>query len=211
MFIESPSFPSCPSFGYSSEPMYSVTAIKTAGGHEVRNRNWSRPLHRYNCTVGPRKEEDVAELLEMWHAIGGTFTGFRFKDYVDFKSCRTHLDPTPLDQPLVFVVGLTYQLTKHYTFGALLQVREIVKPIQGTIRVADNGVEKTEGSQWTLDYTNGEVTINFAPVGELTWGGEFEVPCRFASEFPAEILDKKIQSGAFGIEELRAVDDEIVT
>ena len=83
MFVESPSFPSCPSFGYSSEPMYSVTAIKTAGGHEVRNRNWSRPLHRYNCTVGPRKDEDIAELLEMWHAVGGGESGWATPDPVD--------------------------------------------------------------------------------------------------------------------------------
>lgn len=213
MFLEDPRFPACPSFGYTSSPMYSVTPTKTAGGHEVRNRNWERPLHQFNCTVGPRTEADIAELLEMWHALGGIFIGFRFKDWVDFKSCRIHQTPTPLDQPLVIdsETAGTYQLVKRYEFGAATQDREIVKPVAGTIRIADNGIEKTEGVDWDLDSTTGIVTLNFSPIGSLTWGGEFDVPCRFASEFPVEILNKQIQSVTFVMEELRATDDEILT
>jgi uncharacterized protein (TIGR02217 family) len=146
----------------------------------------------------------------MWHALGGTFAGFRFKDYVDFKSCAVNLEVDDTDAPLVFVAGSVYQLVKRYQFGALIQDREITKPVQGTILLADASTPKTEGSDWTLDYITGEVTINFSP-SLLTWGGEFDVPCRFASEFPVQILDKQIQSVAFVIEELRTGNEEVLT
>ena len=206
MFLESPVFPQCPSFGYTSEPMYSVTAIERASGTETRNRNWQYPLHRFNCTVGPRGEEDVAELLEFWHAVGGTAYGFRFRDGVDHKTCRIHTIVSSLDAPLEVVSDDSpdsYQLFKRYVFGARVQLRPIYKPVTGTVLLADEGVLKTEGADYTIDYSTGRVAILFPPEGTLTWGGEFDVPVRFDSEFPVELMDKRIQSASFLLRELR--------
>jgi uncharacterized protein (TIGR02217 family) len=206
MFLESPPFPKCPSFGFVSEPMYSVTIIERSSGIESRNRNWNYPLHRYSATVGPRAEEDIAELLEFWHAIGGTAYGFRFNDGVDNRSCRLYETITPTDQPLVIDAThspTAYQLTKRYTYGARSQDRPIFKPIADTIRVADGGVEKIETVDWTLDTTTGLVTLLFTPAGALTWGGEFDVPVRFDSEFPVELVDRRIQSVSFVLKEQR--------
>jgi uncharacterized protein (TIGR02217 family) len=209
MFIEDPPFPACASFGFTSEPMYSVTPIERASGVETRNRNWSRPLHRYTATVGPRVEADIAEALEFWHAVGGTAYGFRFHDAVDYKSCRINETVSPLDQPLIVDPSISpevYQLTKRYVLGSHYQSREIYKPIIGTIRIADAGVEKLEGTDWSLDYATGLVTLNFVPAnspGDLTWGGEFHVPVRFDSEFPVEIQNRRIQSVSFTLRELR--------
>lgn len=206
MFLESPVFPQCPSFGYTSEPMYSVTPIERASGVETRNRNWEYPLHRFNCTVGPRAEENIAELLEFWHAVGGWAYGFRFNDGIDNKSCRIQSDPTSLDCPLLLVAGTSpeeYQLIKRYTFGARTQDRPIYKPIEDTILIADNGVLKAETSDYTIDYATGRVSLLFTPAGTLTWGGEFDVPVRFDSEFPVELVNKRIQSVTFMLRELR--------
>lgn len=208
-FLETPTFPKCPSFGFTSEPMYDVTITRRASGHERRNRNWSRPLHRYTATVGPREDADVQEVLEFWHAVGGRAVGFRFNDGNDNKSCRVHEVPSAIDQPLILVAGVSpavYQLTKRYSAGALYQDREISKPISGTILVADNGVSKLEGVDWTLDYTTGLVSILFVPTGPLTWGGEFDVPVRFDSELPVELMDKRIQSASFSLMELRETE-----
>lgn len=206
MFLESPILPQCPSFGYSSTPDYSVTPIERASGVESRNRNWAYPLHLFNCVVGPRLENDVAELLEFWHAVGGTAYGFRFHDGVDYKSCRIGLDPSATDCPLLSVIGESpeaYQLVKRYTFGARTQDRPIFKPVDGTIVIADNGALKTEAVDYTIDYATGRVSLLFAPVGTLTWGGRFDVPVRFDSQFPVEVLNKRIQSVAFTLKELR--------
>jgi uncharacterized protein (TIGR02217 family) len=206
MFLETPRFPACPSFGFTAEPMYSVTAVQFASGRERRNRNWQRALHRFTATVGPRAEDEIAEVLEFWHAVGGSAYGFRFRDGVDHLSCAIHETPGPTDQLMILDTDASpdaYQLVKDYAAGALSQRREIYKPVAGTIRVADNAVEKTEGADWTLDETTGLVTLNFSPAGTLTWGGEFDVPVRFDSELPIELAEYKIQSCQFVLRELR--------
>jgi uncharacterized protein (TIGR02217 family) len=150
-------------------------------------------------------EADVQEALEFYHAVGGRAYGFRFKDYADYKSCRVNETTTNLDQPIALDGGV-YQLVKDYTAGALTQRREIYKPVQGTILIADNGTAKTETTHYTIDYTLGIVTLLFTPAGTLTWGGEFDVPVRFDSEFPVEIQNTRIQSASFTLKELRRAD-----
>jgi len=206
MFLESPRFPGCPSFGFVAEPMYSVTVIERASGIETRNRNWSRPLTRYTATVGPRVQAEIQEALEFYHAVGGRAYGFRFRDPVDYLSCRVGETPSALDQPMILDATQSpdaYQLCKDYVAGSNSQRREIYKPVQGTILVADNGTQKTETTHYTVDYTTGLVVLNFTPSGTLTWGGEFDVPVRFDSEFPVEVANLRIQSAQFTLRELR--------
>ena len=206
-FLETPRFPACPKYGVVSEPEYSVTIVRTASGQERRNVNWSRPLTRITITVGPgpRADDEVQELLEFWHAVGGSAVGFRYQDVADYKSCRVSETPARDDQPLVLIAGspTAYQLTKRYTFGARYQDRPIYKPVQGTILIADNGTLKTETTHYTVDYTTGVVTLLFTPTGTLTWGGEFDIPCRFDSSFPVEQLSHQIQAVSFALQELR--------
>lgn len=202
-------FPNCPSFGFTSEPQYSVTAIETAGGQEVRNRNWSRPRLRFTATVGPRAAEDIQIALNFWHGVGGMAYGFRFEDGADYKSCFVHLDPSSTDQPLEPSADSpsSYQLLKRYTIGTRSQDREIYKPRTGTILIAEDGVLLVEETDYTLDYDTGLVTfVGPEPSGVLTWGGEFDVPARFDSEFPISLLDKEIQSVQFTLKELRRED-----
>lgn len=210
-FLESPSFPNCPSLGnFNAQPDYDVSINRTVSARERRNRNWERSLATYNLRVGPRKEEEIQELLEFWHALGGAECGFRFKDWADFKSCRVHQDATALDQELVLIAGSPggYQLTKTYTFGPRTQIRKILKPVDGTILIANNGTVLNEGSQYVLDYTTGLLTLFVAPAGPITWGGEFDVPVRFNSPFPVELVDYKIESVSFELIELRDPQNE---
>lgn len=188
MFLETPRFPRPPSLSYRSRPQYSVTHVERAGGAERSNLNWAMPLHDYACEI-EHAEEDISEVLEFWHAVGGTAHGFRFQDWNDYKSCRGHLTPAATDQPLQLVAGspAAYQMVKNYTKGVLTRTRTIRKPVSGTILVADNGVTKTPTTDYTVDYTTGLVTLLFTPVGALTWGGEFDVPVRFASDAEFEM------------------------
>lgn len=212
-FLETPTFPLCPRLGYTASPRYSVTISETASAKERRNRNWARPLYVYTVTIGPNRrdeEELVEELMEFWHAMGGTECGFRFKDWSDYKSCRKFRDVSRTDQFIIATVdspaGL--QMVKTYQFGTRQQVRKILKPVDGTILVADNGVLKTEGADYQIDYATGLVTLSFSPVGQLTWGGEFDVPVRFDSEFPVEIAARKIESVSFQLKEIRDPETE---
>jgi len=196
-FIESPRFPACPSFGYTSEPEYRVVITRRASGVELRNRGWVRPLIKITATVGPRLETDIQELLIWWHAAGGMARGFRVKDYSDYKSCDVNFDPTVNDQPLIETsTPGVYQLTKRYQVGLdengdpVYQDRYIYKPVSGTIQLSSGG---------SVDYTTGLVTGGSGG----TWGGEFDVPMRFDSGFPIEIQNQRIQSVTFALQELR--------
>ncbi len=192
-FIET-RFPACPKFGHTSYPDYSVTPIKTAGGWERRNANWDETLMRFEVTAGPGPGliDEIQELLEFWHGVGGNEIGFRYKDPADFKSCRVGETATADDQPLIQITGSTYQLTKRYAAGSQTKDRAIRKPVTGTIQIADDGTVKTETSHYTIDYTTGVVTLLFTPVstGDLSWGGEFDCAVRFDGNFPIQIIDK---------------------
>lgn len=214
MFLETPRFPTCPSFGYTAEPMYSVTHVETAGGNEQSNENWTQALHRYNVSLG-LEVAAIAEAHEFYHAVGGTANRFRFKDFADYKSCRVNLDPTKDDQPLLDSTSASaglFQLVKRYSAtgdpfapGALYKDRLIQKPVQGTILIADGGTLKTEGADYDIDYATGLVDLSFSPSGVLTWGGEFDVPVRFDSEFPTEITSTRVHNVQLMIKETRDI------
>jgi uncharacterized protein (TIGR02217 family) len=201
-FLETPDFPACPSFGFVSQPDYNTQIVRLQSGREVRNRLWSRPLNRYTVTVGPRMEAEIYDLTEFWHAVGGQECGFRFKDWADYKSCAINATPAATDQPLVLITGLTYQLTKRYIRGARTQDRDIFKPIS-PVMIASGGTPLTVTTDYTVDYATGIVTLTGSQPGPLTWGGTFDVPVRFESEFPVEIIDKEVQSVSFTLMELR--------
>jgi uncharacterized protein (TIGR02217 family) len=204
-FIETPVFPLCPRLNYTALPGYSCTISTTVSGRERRNRNWARPLLVFNIQVGPKMSDEIEELLDFWHAMGGPECGFRFKDWTDFKSCRASQTVSATDQVLTLIPGSPggYQLQKTYRAGARATVRDILKPVQGTIQIADGGVAKTEGVHWVLDYSTGLLTTFFTPAGELTWGGEFDVPVRFDSEFPLETVTNTVEQVTLQLRELR--------
>ena len=206
-FLETPRFPGCPKYGVASDPDYNVTVIRRGGGWERRNQNWQQALRKITITVGPgpRADDEVQELLEMYHAVGGEAIGFRYRDDTDYKSCRVSEIPAKDDQPLVLQAGspTAYQLTKRYTFGSLSRDRVIAKPVQGTLLIADAGTLKTETTHYTVNYSTGLVTLLFTPTGTLTWGGEFDIPVRFGPGFPVEQISHEIQSVSFTLEEIR--------
>jgi uncharacterized protein (TIGR02217 family) len=191
-FLESPRFPGCPAFGFTSDPEYRVVITRRASGVELRNRAWNYPLTKLTVTVGPRLENEIQELIEFWHVVGGSAVGFRVKDYTDFKSCQVQNEPLVTDQPQVELPDDpgTYQLVKRYQFGSLTRDRPIYKPVEGTITLSGSG---------TVDYTTGLVTGGSGG----TWSGEFDLPMRFEPTFPIEVVNQRIESVSFALQELR--------
>ena len=200
-------FPNCPSYGFSSQPDYLTKKVMREGGQERRDRKWANPLHRYNGTpMGPRPQEDIERILNFWHAMGGEFEAFRFRDYVDYKSCALAAEPAAIDQPITPGPGSPagYQLTKRYTVGSRVQERPIYRPDGATIRIANElGVEQA-ANRFTVYEDTGLITPNGLFVGTPTfWGGLFYVKVRFDGPFAPEIVDQKIQSLTVSLCELR--------
>lgn len=206
MSTDTPIFPECPGYGFTSQPQYLVNIVRREGGYERSDRRWSRPLNIYSAVpMGPRDEAEIQNVLYFWHAMGGKATTFAFKDWTDYKSCPTWGTPAHTDSPLVAVTldsGTAYQLTKEYTVGSLHGFRDIYKPIGSTVIVGnEDGDLQTD---WTLDQDTGLLKPGGTFTGTpTTWGGEFNIPVRFNSDLAVEITNKELQSVEFTLAEKR--------
>lgn len=200
-----PSFPTCPAYGFRVDPFFLVKIIAREGGYELVDRKWSQPRRQFDGTpLGDRAQEDIEEVLIFWLAVGGMSGRFRFKDHTDYKSARLADEVTPLDQLLLALdtSPATYQLVKRYTVGALTHTRPIRRPIGSTVRISNEvGAEQ---SDWALDEATGIITPGGGFAGVPTAAGfEFDVLCRFNDSFSPQIVQHEIQSAEVSLIEVR--------
>ena len=187
-FIEAPRFPEDISYGSRGGPGWATTVIETDSGSEVRNQRWSYPRHEYDVAFGINTLARLEELLTYFHVVAGQAIGFRYKDWMDYKSCGR--DDTPASDDCAIGTGTgalaAFQIVKVYTQGAYTRTRRILKPISGTLLVAVAGSGKTETTHYTVNYTTGIITFtegNIPTNGQaVTAGFEFDVPVRFATD-----------------------------
>lgn len=203
-FIES-RFPGCPSFGFQWRPFFQNEHIQNTTGDETPFRHWAYPLHDCQVTVGPRMDDEIDALLEFFFAMGGSYYGFRMKNHGEFKTCRPSETVSATDQPTLDLSDSSndeVQLIKRYTVGSTNQDRYILKPVAGTVVLADSG-GLISPAEYTVDHTTGRVLFSTPPTGPVTWGGEFDLPMRFEGEFPLQIIDKRAITVSFVVKELR--------
>ena len=206
MFIETPRFPDSIAYGSSGGPSYSTSIVQSKSGRDAVNANWSMPLYKYDVENGIKTFQDLETLLSFFHVVGGRFGGFRFKDHLDFKSCSVTASPSHTDQTIETTDGTksAFQLIKTYSVGAYTRVRDIKKPVTGTILIGLDSVLQSSG--YTVDYATGVVTFDAPPVNGtvVSWGGEFDVPVRFESDdVMASIESWKLGSMSLSVLEIR--------
>ena len=202
---DAPVFPTCPAYGFTVDPFFLVKIIGREGGFELVDRKWQHPRRTFEgVPFGDRAQADIEEILYFWLAVGGMAGAFRFKDFTDFKSCRLDEQISETDQPLqpLDTSPVTYQLTKQYTRGGLTYTRIIRRPVGSTVVVANEvGAIQTD---WSLDESTGIITKGGTFSGVPTVAGfEFDVWCRFASDFAPVISNQEIQSAEVSIIEKR--------
>ena len=187
-FIETPTFPVDISYDSRGGPGWSTNVVETDSGAESRNQRWSYPRHEYDVAYGLKTTTRLENLLSFFHVVGGKAIGFRYKDWMDYKSCATSSTPAATDCAIGTGTGAlaTFQLYKTYTQGAYTRSRKILKPVTATVKVAVAGTEKTITTHFTVDTTTGIVTFtagNLPTNGQaVTAGFEFDVPCRFDTD-----------------------------
>lgn len=168
-------FPSRLAFGASGGPERQVEIVRLASGLEQRNARWSRARRRYAISTGIKSFADLHKLLEFFEERGGPLHAFRFLDPVDHASCAPGDAVSPTDRKIGTGDGAT--VTFPLSLG---DNREITKPVEGTVRIAVDGVE-LEPADFSVDHLTGIVTLATAP-GEgqgVTAGFAFHVPVRF--------------------------------
>lgn len=181
-------FPTAISFGATGGPERRTEIVRMTSGLEQRNARFHASRRRYDAGTGVRSLEDLYELIAFFEARRGSLHGFRFRDPFDMKSSAPNGTVSALDQPIGTGDGSNreFALAKVYGAGADGYSRAIGKPVEGTVRVAVDGLEKSEDADFEVDHTSGIVTFvpGAAPGGgaEVTAGFEFDVPVRFDIE-----------------------------
>lgn len=162
------------------------TEIVTLGsGFERRSTPWAQGRRRYLIGANLRSVDDMAVLTSFFEARRGRLYAFRFRDFADCKSCAPGAPVGPSDQTLGEGDGTrtVFQLVKRYGGGEDAQERRITKPVEGTVRIAINGLELESGA-FAVDPATGAVTLD-EPAGAgaaVTAGFEFDTPVRFDAD-----------------------------
>nr|WP_319516506.1 DUF2460 domain-containing protein [uncultured Cohaesibacter sp.] len=176
-------FPLDVGFGASGGPERRTDIATLASGFEERNARWADSRRSYDAGVGLRSIADLQTVLRFFEERRGRLYGFRFLDPFDHASCDAGKTPQSTDQQIGTGDGETtqFELVKTYGTDYAPYERRIVKPVDGSIKVALGGEET---SAWTVDVTTGIITFDEAPEdGELiTAGFKFDVPVRFDTD-----------------------------
>jgi uncharacterized protein (TIGR02217 family) len=218
-FVETPRFPDNLAYGSQSIAGYLTGVSVLQSGYEQRNELWSQARNRFDASYAIRSRADLEEIRNYFHAMRGRFNGFRFKDWSDFSSGSSitgdqgALLTAPDDEDQSIGTGdaaeTQFQLVKNYIVGTETLVREIRKPVSGSVVVAVNGSPITEGpgaGEFQVDTTTGIITFGTAPAAAaaITAGYQFDIPCRFDVDEIATVFDGfDVQSASIPIVEIR--------
>ena len=178
-------FPPRIAMGAARDANWSTTTVRTFGGHVKRNANWSRAQHQWDLSFAIRNTSDYRDVVEHFHQVRGQAYTFRFKDYLDFECAAA-------DSACTLVSGDVYQIGKRYG-STNPWVRKITRPKSPIVVYRTRSGVTSTISPVSIDYQTGRVTVSGHASGDVyTWSGEFDVPCRYASDtLPGVITNRE--------------------
>lgn len=181
-------FPTGISQKSSGGPERRTEIVTLSSGHEQRNTRWADSRRRYNAGYGVRSRNGLHEILSFFEERHGRLYGFRWKDHLDYKSCPPLQQATALDQQIGLGDGTEtdFQLIKKYGETANAYNRKICLPVPQTVQVAIDGIDQTEGQEFSVDTLTGIIHFEAPAIPQsgqiITAGFEFDVPVRFDAD-----------------------------
>lgn len=181
-------FPTAISRGAQGTLERRTDVVVLGSGYEERNGRWADSRRMYNAGYGVKTLIELYEVMAFFEERRGRLHGFRWRDPLDATSGAPGDVISPLDQQIGTGDGVTtaFQLKKRYGSVHAPWSRDINKPVTGSVRVAVNGVEKTNGPDFTLDQTTGQVIFSVPETPAngviVTAGYAFDVPVRFDTD-----------------------------
>lgn len=210
MAFEEVEFPDFLAYGSQGGPGHSTQVVRTDSGHEQRISKWSVPLRQWDVSYAVQTLDALDALRDFVIGLGGAAVGFRFKDFNDFSTTADGRDATAVtqaDQELGAGDGskVAFQLVKQYVAGTITRTRSLQKIKSGTVLVEVDGVLKTEGVDYSVNYNTGIITFNTAPGSGLLVkaGCEFFVPVRFGQGIDQVLSPVR---SSFDVNELNSID-----
>lgn len=174
-------------FGAQGGPERRTDIVSLASGGETRNAVWAGSRRRWDLASAITKLDGLSRLVAFFEARRGRLHGFRFRDVVDDHSGPVGTDISATDVQIGIGDGQRdmFELTK--TYGET--TRRIWKPVEGSVRVALDGVETAAGI--IVSNTRGEVRFTTPPIegSTITAGFLFDVPVRFDTDRLETTLD----------------------
>jgi uncharacterized protein (TIGR02217 family) len=177
-------FPTDISKGSRGGPIRRTDVVTLRSGFEERNSIWANSRRRYDAAYGIKTYSQLESVLAFFEERRGRLYGFRWRDWLDYRSGPATAPIAATDQLLGTGDGAAavFQLKKTYGSVHAPWARVINKPVAGTVLIALDGVPQAAG--WSIDATTGLVTFAAAPaIGvAATAGFEFDVPARFDTD-----------------------------
>jgi uncharacterized protein (TIGR02217 family) len=206
-------FPTNVAYGYASGDAFETEYVATGGGKSYKSARWALPKRKFTIDT-PRLTPTQAMAVRAFKksVAFGRLYNFRLKDWNDFTSDATGITPASITATDVVIgtgdgINKIFQLVKKYPSGASTLTYTIVKPVAGTVRIADAGSEVFSPATWSVDTTTGIITFVSAPTTghSITAGFQYDTPVEFDDDYlPAAIVDyNQFEFKAIGLTEVR--------
>lgn len=178
-------FPVNISYGSAGGPKFKTTVFTADSGYEQRNIDWANTRAEYDVSHGIKTQVQMDELTAFFYARRGRAYGFRFQDWNDYL-LKLQVIGVGDGIKRTFQIVKTYADSQDESGQSFSFTRKITKPAWGTVAgVTVGGVVKVVTTDYTVDYTTGEITFVVAPAdsAEVKIGAaEFHVPVRFDTD-----------------------------
>lgn len=185
-----------PSFGWQFGPGSSVRVHALRNGHEHRSILHDSARHSFTLPFSKIRNADyLAKLKAAFLVCHGPGHSFKVRDWADYSATAEVLGTAPSGTTAV-------QLRKTYSFGGQTHVRTIGKPKASTVVVYQDTGGGPVAKPGTVDPLTGLFTPTTAWTAgaTLTWGGEFFVAVRFASDAMLMSIPSNYGADGFAIE-----------
>ena len=184
-------FPTDVALGAHGGPERRTEIISLGSGFEQRNARWADARRRYNAGFGIRTLDALSDVVSFFEERQGSLYGFRYRDPIDWKSCKPSQTQTMMDQTLGYGDGvkIRYEIVKNYGQLPYTYVRKIKKIVAASLMVAVDTSAKIINTHFTADENLGTITFlkNSIPMpGQaITAGYQFDTPVRFDTDYLA--------------------------
>ena len=170
-------------------PERRTDVVALGSGAEERNARWAHSRRRYDAGYGVKTFDALSDVLAFFEERRGRLYGFRWRDRLDHSSAAPDAAIAATDQLVGTGDGTTATFALAKTYGALYSPyqRPIAKPVSGSVRVAVDGTELAEGTEFSVDTTTGVLTFLAGHIpsagAAVTAGFLFDVPVRFDTDY----------------------------